>query len=44
MKRPMPSSMDVEGGYDQTHAEGFIRINALRLKAHKVIMRKGGAD
>ena len=38
------SSMDVEGGYDQTHAEGFIRINALRLKAHKVIMRKGGAD
>jgi argininosuccinate synthase len=33
------SSMDVEGGYDQTHAEGFIRINALRLRAHKVILR-----
>jgi len=33
------ASMDVEGGYDQTHAEGFIRINALRLKAHKVILR-----
>ena len=33
------SSMDVEGGYDQTHAEGFIKINALRLRAHKVILR-----
>ena len=36
------SSMDVEGGYDQTHAEGFIRINALRLRAHKVILRTPG--
>jgi len=34
------SSMDIEGGYDQTHAEGFIRINALRLKAHKLILRE----
>ncbi len=34
------SSMDVEGGYDQTDARGFIRINALRLKAHKVILRQ----
>jgi argininosuccinate synthase len=33
------SSMDVEGGYDQTDARGFIRINALRLKAHRVILR-----
>ena len=33
------ASMDVEGGYDQTHAEGFIKINALRLRAHKVILR-----
>ncbi len=33
------SSMDVEGGYDQTHAEGFIKINALRLRAHKLILR-----
>jgi len=33
------ASMDVEGGYDATHAEGFIRINALRLRAHKVILR-----
>jgi len=32
-------SMDVEGGYDATHSEGFIRINALRLRAHKVILR-----
>ncbi|MCH9650965.1 MAG: argininosuccinate synthase [Deltaproteobacteria bacterium] len=34
------SSMDVEGGYDQTDARGFIRINSLRLKAHKVILRQ----
>jgi argininosuccinate synthase len=32
------SSMDVEGGYDQSDARGFIRINSLRLKAHKVIL------
>jgi argininosuccinate synthase len=31
------SSMDVDGGFDQTHAEGFIRINAIRLKAHHAI-------
>jgi argininosuccinate synthase len=29
------SSMDVEGGYDQTDARGFIRLNALRLRAHR---------
>jgi argininosuccinate synthase len=34
------SSMDVEGGYDQEDARGFIRINALRLRAHKLILRK----
>ena len=33
------SSMDVEGGYDQEDARGFIRINGLRLRAHKVILR-----
>ncbi len=33
------SSMDVEGGYDQTDARGFIRIHSLRLKAHRVILR-----
>ncbi len=34
------SSMDVEGGFDQTDSKGFIRINAIRLKAHKVIVNK----
>jgi argininosuccinate synthase len=33
------SSMDVEGGYDQQDAAGFIRVNALRLKAHRLILR-----
>ena len=32
------SSMDVEGGYDQTDAQGFIRINGLRLRAHSLIV------
>lgn len=35
------SSMDVEGGYDQKDAEGFIRINAVRLGAyHNLLQRK----
>jgi argininosuccinate synthase len=38
------SSMDVAGGYDQEDARGFIRINALRLKAHRLILRKTGED
>jgi argininosuccinate synthase len=38
------SSMDVAGGYDQEDARGFIRINALRLKAHKLILRKTGDE
>ena len=29
---PDQSSMDVEGGYDQKDADGFIKINAVRLK------------
>jgi argininosuccinate synthase len=33
------SSMEVAGGYDQTDAQGFIRLHALRLRAHKVILR-----
>jgi argininosuccinate synthase len=37
------SSMDVEGGYDQMDAAGFIRINAIRLKAHHAICRKRAA-
>ncbi|MEX2571978.1 MAG: argininosuccinate synthase [Gemmatimonadota bacterium] len=38
------SSMDVEGGYDQEDARGFIRINTLRLRAHKLIMRRTGGE
>jgi len=34
------SSMDIEGGYNQEDAEGFIKINAIRLMAHKNIMNK----
>ena len=33
-------SMDVEGGFDQTDSRGFIRLNAIRLKAHNVILDK----
>ncbi|MDD8025627.1 MAG: argininosuccinate synthase [Acidobacteriota bacterium] len=36
------SSMDIEGGFDQTDSRGFIAINAIRLKAHHVIMAKRG--
>ena len=32
------SSMDVAGGYDQQDARGFIRLNALRLTAHRLIV------
>ena len=32
--------MDQGGGYDQMDAAGFIRINAIRLKAHNAICRK----
>ena len=32
------SSMDIEGGFDQTDSIGFIKVNALRLKAHRVIL------
>jgi argininosuccinate synthase len=33
------SSMDIEGGFDQKHSEGFIRINAIRLMAHNTILK-----
>lgn len=33
------SSMDIEGGFDQSDARGFIRVNALRLRAHHVILK-----
>lgn len=32
---PQLASMDEIGGYDQTDAKGFIKLNALRLMAHK---------
>ncbi len=34
------SSMDVEGGFDATDSRGFIEINAIRLKAHSIVLRK----
>ena len=34
------SSMDIEGGFDQKDAEGFIKINAIRLMAHNAIMKR----
>lgn len=33
------SSMDLEGGFDQTDSRGFIRINAIRLMAHRAIVK-----
>ena len=32
------SSMDIEGGFDQTDSRRFIRINAIRLMAHRAIV------
>lgn len=34
------SSMEVEGGFDATDSMGFININAIRLKAHNVVLRE----
>ena len=34
------SSMDIAGGYDQQDARGFIRVNALRLTAHRLIVEQ----
>ena len=39
---PELASMDVEGGYDQRDANGFIRINAVRLRAHNLILEHVG--
>ncbi|NCC22436.1 MAG: argininosuccinate synthase [Alphaproteobacteria bacterium] len=36
---PKQSSMDEEGGYNQQDAEGFIKINAIRLRVHRIITR-----
>ena len=38
------SSMDVAGGYDQEDARGFIRLNALRLTAHRLIVEHNEDD
>ncbi len=32
--------MDVEGGFDAVDSTGFININAIRLKAHQVVLKK----
>jgi argininosuccinate synthase len=37
---PKQSSMDEAGGYDQRHAEGFIKINAIRLQAHTLVKKR----
>ncbi|MBD3210908.1 argininosuccinate synthase [Candidatus Micrarchaeota archaeon] len=34
------SSMDIEGGFNQEDSEGFIKINAIRLMAHRAIVEK----
>ena len=34
------SSMEVEGGFNALDARGFININAIRLKAHNLVLRK----
>jgi len=34
------SSMDVEGGFDATDSQGFININAIRLKAHSLVLNR----
>ena len=37
---PELASMDVAGGYNQKDAEGFIKINAVRLKAYSAVYNK----
>jgi len=34
------SSMDIEGGFNQMDSSGFIKINAIRLMAHRAIIDK----
>ena len=36
------SSMDIEGGFDQKDSWGFIKVHALRLMAHRAILKKHG--
>ncbi|MCR4433427.1 MAG: argininosuccinate synthase [Caldiserica bacterium] len=35
------SSMEVEGGFNSEDSKGFININAIRLKAHNLVLRRG---
>ena len=37
---PKLSSMEVEGGFKADDSRGFININAIRLKAHNLVLRK----
>jgi argininosuccinate synthase len=32
--------MDIDGGFDQTDSRGFIKINAIRLMAHRAIVEE----
>ncbi len=34
------SSMDVEGGFNSVDSKGFININAIRLKAHNLVLKQ----
>ncbi len=34
------SSMDIQGGFRQEDSKGFININAVRLKAHNIVLRE----
>ncbi|MGB9553240.1 MAG: argininosuccinate synthase, partial [bacterium] len=31
--------MEVEGGFDSLDSKGFININAIRLKAHNLVLK-----
>jgi argininosuccinate synthase len=39
---PELASMDIEGGFQQQDSTGFIRIHALRLRAHAAILSRTG--
>lgn len=36
------ASMEIEGDFDPRHSEGFIRINSIRLRAHRAIVDHHG--
>ncbi len=41
---PAQSSMDIEGGYDQKDADGFIKINAVRLKNNTRVLKEANTN